>query len=501
MDKKLYDLMDWAEIEAIVYSEHDHPERVLGPHKVRGGMLVQTFLPGAKSVFAKSLRDGKIYALEEADEAGFFAVIMPGRRESAYELIARYEDGVEKKEKDPYLYGCCIPQEEWEPLANGTHHALYRYLGAHPVRVSGWGENTQASWDITEREKEKKGSVSGVHFAVWAPHALRVSVVGNFNQWDGRRHPMMRMGDTGIFTLFIPDIGCGEIYKYEIKWNARTMVLKSDPFAFRSELRPANASIVTNMARYEWGDEDWLARRRQETYAEKPFLIYEMSLSGWKVCHTVSKKEKQEGAAGFSNYREIAPELARYIKKMGYTHIELFPVMEHPLDESLGYLTTGFYAATARHGSPQDFMYFVDYMHRQGIGVIVDWMATQFPKQENGLAKFDGSALYECESGSEHPYSDALLFNYSNARVCDFLISNAVFWRDVYHLDGLRVPELNAALYLDYGRTPGESGFRTNTAAMKTWMRFAFFKSLAGCFTKKRMERCCWQSRLLRGLG
>ena len=250
MDKKLYDLMDWAEIEAIVYSEHDHPETILGSRKVRGGILTQAFLPGAKSVFVKNEKDGKLYSMEEADEAGFFAVLTSGKKVSSYEYMADYGDGHEAVYKDAYIYPSFIPEAEIKRFEMGKNYEIYRYLGAHPAVVRGYGDEAVISWGSSNPVKKGNNIVKGVHFAVWAPGAMRVSVVGDFNQWDGRRHPMCRRGDSGIFSLFIPDIGCGEIYKYEIKVNARTIILKADPYGFRGEVRPSNASIVTDLSNF-----------------------------------------------------------------------------------------------------------------------------------------------------------------------------------------------------------------------------------------------------------
>ena len=315
MDKKLYDLMDWAEIEAIVYSEHDHPETILGSHKVRGGILTQAFLPGAKSVFVKNEKDGKLYSMTEADEAGFFAVLIPGRKVQPYELLADYGDGQEAIYRDAYVYPSFIPEEQIKLFEMGKNYEIYRYLGAHPAVVKGYGDEAVISWG--SRAAFKKGShvVKGVHFAVWAPGAMRVSVVGDFNQWDGRRHQMCRRGESGIFSLFVPDVDCGEIYKYEIKINARTIVLKADPYGFRNEVRPLNASIVADVLNFEWEDSEWLAEREKRDFKKEAMSIYEVHLGSWR---RADKKEDEE-ADGFMNYREIAPLLAAYVKEMGYT--------------------------------------------------------------------------------------------------------------------------------------------------------------------------------------
>lgn len=480
MDKKLYDLMDWAEIETIVYSEHDHPEHILGPHKIKGGILTQAFFPGARSVFVKRLKDGKLFSMEEADEAGFFAVLVPGRKIQPYEYIVSYAEGQDSVCKDVYAYPDFIPEEEKRLFEQGENHGMYRYLGAHPATVTGYGEDATILWDCSEPEKPDEKAIRGTHFAVWAPGALRVSVVGDFNRWDGRRHPMSRRGDSGIFSLFIPEVGYGDIYKYEIKINARTVVLKTDPYGFRSEVRPQTASIVTNLSRYAWEDEEWMEQRAKRDFAREAMAVYEVHLGSWK------RSDTKDTIGGFLNYRELAPMLADYVKKMGYTHIELMPVMEHPLDESWGYQVTGYYALTARYGTPQDFMYFMNYMHKEGIGVILDWVPAHFPKDMHGLAKFDGSCLYEHPDArmGEHPDWGTLIFNYESPQVMDFLISNALFWKDVYHADGLRVDAVASMLYLDYGKqgrewVPNEFGGKENLKAI------AFLKKLSKAFHEK----------------
>ncbi len=468
MDKKLYDLMDWAEIEAIVYSEHDHPETVLGVHKVHSNLLIQAFLPDAKSVLLKNGKDGKLFPMEEADEAGFFAALVPQRKIQSYELHAKYEDGKEGVYKDPYVYPSFLKEEDLALFDKGEHYEIYRYLGAHPVSVAGVGKDAVIFWEDQKPEKGQK-AIKGTHFAVWAPNAMRVSVVGDFNQWDGRRHPMYRLGDSGIFSLFIPEIGCGELYKYEVKINSQTIVLKTDPYGYRSEVRPANASVVTDLYSFPWEDSEWLEKREKASFEREPMNIYELHLGSWKQ---VSDEKNQMGS--FMNYREIAPELAKYVKDMGYTHVELMPVMEHPLDESWGYQVTGYYAVTSRYGSPKDFMYFMNYMHKQGIGVILDWVPAHFPKDQNGLARFDGTCLYEHfdPRQGEHPHWGTLIYNYGRPQVANFLIANAMFWKEIYHADGIRMDAVASMLYLDYGRNPGEwianeNGGNENLEAVK----------------------------------
>lgn len=482
MKQRLYDLMDWEAIEAIVYADEDHPERILGPRKVRGGVLVHAFFPEAWKVFVMLVENGRYYEMEQVDEAGVFAVLLSSRSYAGkeipdYRLIVQDPAGTEKTIPDPYLYQDLFGMNHIRRFEEGIHYDIYRYMGAHPAAVTGWmdqcdivfdtdgsevpadGKGTSGRGTKLQKKMVSKGKIYGTHFAVWAPNARRVSVVGDFNAWDGRKHMMMRQGDSGVFSLFIPEVSVGEIYKYEIQVNNRETVMKTDPYGFAGEVRPANASIVTNLAGYPWTDDKWLRARKSWKASESPVSIYEVHLGSWK------KKDEWEERDGeiqpgeeFLNYREIAPELAAYVKDMGYTHIELMPVMEHPLDESWGYQVTGYFAPTSRYGTPQDFMYFMNYMHEQGIGVILDWVPAHFPKDANGLACFDGTCLYEHMDPrqGEHPHWGTLIYNYGRPEVVNFLISNALFWVDQYHADGIRMDAVASMLYLDYGKQDGE---------------------------------------------
>ena len=323
-----------------------------------------------------------------------------------------------------------LSDDDLRVFTQGEHWQLYDKLGAHAMTIDG---------------------VAGVYFAVWAPSARRASVIGNFNRWDGRRHPM-RMHLTGVWEIFIPGLQAGELYKFEIKTNEGHLRVKSDPFAFAAELRPSNASVVYDLAKFKWRDEEWLERRRETNWLERPLSIYEVHLGSWK------QKEASEKEKRWFNYREIAEELAEYLTTMGYTHIELLPIMEHPYDPSWGYQVTGYYAVTSRYGSPEDFAYFVDCMHRHNIGVILDWVPAHFPKDDHALRRFDGAALFEHEDPrqGEHPDWGTLIFNYGRNEVRNFLIANALFWIDKYHIDGLRVDAVASMLYLDYSRKEGE---------------------------------------------
>ena len=454
MNKKLYDLMDWEGIEGIVYSEEDHPERLLGAHKIRGGFLVQTFQPDAKQVSLKLKKSGKTIVMEQADDAGFFAGILQEKKLIPYVFEVVYENGDSVEVEDPYLYTELLGSNELNRFSNGIHYSVYDYLGAHTMAVYGCGSQAEPEWDV--RSAGKNG-VYGTHFAVWAPNAMRVSVVGDFNHWDGRIHQMSRLGDSGVFALFIPGVDQGAVYKYEIKVNYKTLLLKTDPYGTYCEQRPANASIVCNTTDFKWKDDKWLEDRKLKKIDKEPVSIYEVHLGSWmkKDC---SSLENVTCDQEFYNYRELAPLLADYVKKMHYTHVELMPVMEHPLDESWGYQVTDYYAVTSRYGSPEDFMYFMDYMHRHGIGVILDWVPAHFPKDENGLARFDGTCLYEHMDPrqGEHPHWGTLIYNYGRPQVVNFLIANALFWVKRYHADGIRMDAVASMLYLDYGKKDGE---------------------------------------------
>ena len=421
MDQVLYDLMDWAGIEEIVYSEAANPERLLGAHEVEEGLLIQVFMPHAVAVAAKVGNES--YPMELQDEAGYYAVLLHGKKMSKYLLEITYDNGTTEELQDPYAFPSQFTDAELKKFDAGIYYDVYRKMGAHPMTIDG---------------------VSGVYFAVWAPCAMRVSVVGDFNMWDGRRHQMKRLGDSGVFELFMPGLKAGTLYKYEIKNHRGEPMLKSDPYGNYSELRPDNASIVWDLEQFTWNDEVWMKNRELEASKDKPLSIYELHLGSW-MRHELKLDEDGEPVIGseFYNYREIAPKLAEYVKKMGYTHVELMPVMEHPLDESWGYQVTGYYAPTSRYGTPDDFMYFMNYMHEQGIGVILDWVPAHFPRDAHGLACFDGSCVYEHQDPRQgaHPHWGTLIYNYGRPQVTNFLI---------------RMDAVASMLYLDYGKNDGE---------------------------------------------
>ena len=309
---------------------------------------------------------------------------------------------------------------------------MYDKLGAHPVTI---------------------GDKSGVYFAVWAPNAESVSVVGNFNNWDQEEHPMKRLEPMGIYELFVPDLTVGELYKYAIKTKAGNTVLKVDPYGFYAEKRPNNASIVADISDFEWNDEKWMKKRKKFDDKKSPMFVYEVHPGSWR-----RHEPTEEDEDGYYNYRELAVELTEYVKEMGYTHVELMGIAEHPFDGSWGYQVTNYFAPTSRHGSPEDFQFFVDYLHKNKIGIILDWVPAHFPRDAFGLAEFDGTCLYEYADPrkGEHPDWGTKVFDYGKHEVKNFLICNALFWIEKYHVDGLRVDAVASMLYLDYGRNDGQ---------------------------------------------
>lgn len=427
MTDKLYKLMNWPEIEAIIYSEHDNPHRLLGPHAAGSSTLIQCYFPGAKAVTIV-LENGKEYVCERADEEGYFVQLIPGKKVDDYTFTVEWEDRIAEGVIDPYRFDSVISKEDIKKFNAGIHYEAYRILGAHLMTIDG---------------------VNGVHFGVWAPNAVRVSVVGDFNQWDGRIHQMRRLGDSGIFEIFIPRIGEGELYKFEIKGKGNLTWLKADPYAYGQQLRPETASVVRSIDGFLWEDSEWINAREKKNYKKEPVSVYEMYLGSFSA-----------GKDGYlyPNYRELAPKVAEYALKMGYTHVELMPVMEHPYDASWGYQTIGYYAPTARYGNAIDLKFFVNELHKAGIGVILDWAPADFPKDDWGLSNFDGTCLYEHKDPKKgvHPIWDTLLFNYGRPEVSNYLLANALYWIEEYHADGIRVDAVASMLYLDFERKEGE---------------------------------------------
>ena len=433
--------MDWAGIEELVYSEASDPGRLLGEHVIKEGLLIQAFLPNAEKMSVKI--GGELFPMEMADENGFFAVLLEDRKELVpYHFCITYTDGDSEEIVDPYSYQfhTAFTEEEVRKFGAGIYYDSYEKFGAHPAVEAG---------------------ITGVHFAVWAPDAMRVSVVGDFNFWDGRRHQMKKRGPSGIYEIFIPGLKPGAIYKYEIKTKAGLPMLKADPYGNFAELRPNTASVVWDMSGYKWNDDEWIKEREaaKDRLKDSPMSIYEVHLGSW-MQKPVAQDENGADINGsqFYNYRETAEKLAAYVKEMGYTHVELLPVMEHPLDESWGYQVTGYYAPTSRFGTPDDFKAFMDHMHNEGIGVILDWVPAHFPRDAHGLAAFDGTCLYEHQDPrrGSHPHWGTLIYNYGRPQVSNFLISNALYWAKEFHADGIRMDAVASMLYLDYGKNAGE---------------------------------------------
>lgn len=415
-------------VKAIIYGMHGTPYDVLGMHQHEGGVVVRTFQPFASRV--EVIAGGESRELGRVHKDGLFELVMDGRKPFKYRLKMTDSQGHAWEIDDPYGLPVRLTDFDLHLIGEGTHYRTYEKLGAHLLTVNG---------------------LQGVHFAVWAPNALRVSVIGQFNRWNGLHHPMQKRGDSGIWELFIPGLVEGDIYKYEVKGPHDFLGQKSDPYAFAAELRPKTASVVTDLHRYTWNDEAWMAKRKGcSPEMNRPISVYEVHLGSWR---RVPQDDNR-----WMTYRELADWLLPYVKNLGFTHIELMPVSEHPFDGSWGYQTIGYYAPTSRFGTPDDFKYFVDRCHQEDIGVILDWVPAHFPKDGHGLAYFDGTHLYEHADPRKGEHRDwgTLIFNYGRNEVKTFLLSNAVYWAEVFHIDGLRVDAVASMLYLDYSRKDGE---------------------------------------------
>ncbi len=409
----------------LLEARHHDPFAYLGRHEENDGVLVRAYLPGAVSV--RIVENGAVMNRLAGTDI-FEWRGEPGSLSGPYRLQWTAASGHTHCGYDPYCLPPQLSDYDLHLFGEGRHRHAWRFLGANPHELDG---------------------IRGTLFATWAPNAERVSVVGDFNDWDGRRHPMRVRGDSGVWELFLPGIEAGELYKFEIRNRASgAILLKSDPYGKCFELRPQTAAVVTDHSRFAWQDEEWMAQRRQDDWLHAPMSIYEVHLGSW---------QKDENG-GFLDYRELARRLVDYVGGLGFTHIELLPITEHPFDGSWGYQTTGYFAPTSRFGTPDDFRWFVDYCHRHGIGVFLDWAPGHFPKDAHGLACFDGSALYEHADPrrGEHRDWGTLIFNYGRHEVKNFLISSALYWLEEFHIDGLRVDAVASMLYLDYSREPGD---------------------------------------------
>ncbi|MBI5193829.1 MAG: 1,4-alpha-glucan branching protein GlgB [Nitrospirae bacterium] len=422
------------DIEYIIRAEHHDPFSYLGMHPVEIGgkasVVVRVFIPDVDMVNVIAVENGTSYNMDNIHPDGLYEVIIKERGSVfTYKLRITEHTGNTYEIHDPYSFLPVISSYDLHLFAEGKNYQVYDRLGSHVITVN---------------------DIQGVYFAVWAPNARRVSVAGDFNKWDGRRYPMRVLGSSGVWELFIPGLTEGTIYQFEIKGSDGLIMLKSDPYAHFYEKRPNTAAIVHDIDKYTWGDEGWMSWRHNSDALHAPVSIYEVHLGSWK--------KRAEDNNSFLTYRELAHELVDYVKEMGFTHIELLPVAEHPFDGSWGYQVTGYFAPTSRFGVPEDFMYFVDQCHQNGIGVILDWVPGHFPKDAHGLAWFDGTALYEHLDSrlGEHKEWGTLIFNYGRNEVRNFLLSNAHFWFEKYHIDGIRVDAVASMLYLDYSRSAGE---------------------------------------------
>jgi 1,4-alpha-glucan branching enzyme len=441
------------QVNQIVHNLHHNPFEILGRHvyeqngKVKS-WVIRAYLPGADAAWVVCPEERTEYPMQPMHNPHFFVCIVQNPNFANYQLRIK-EGNSEKVIYDPYAFNSPrITDLDIHLFAEGNHHRIYEKLGAHTTKVDG---------------------VVGVYFALWAPNARNVSLIGDFNSWDGRKH-QMRKGSSGIWELFIPELAAGTAYKYEVKnWEGH-IYEKSDPYGFQQEVRPKTASIVADLDTYQWNDAEWMEKRRHSDPLAKPISVYELHLGSWMHASSdeptkllsgnsepvIATEWKQE--ARFLSYYELVDKLIPYVKELGYTHIEVLPIAEHPFDGSWGYQVTGYYAPTSRYGNPEDLMYFVDQCHKNGIGVIVDWVPGHFPKDGHGLAFFDGTHLYEHADPrkGEHKEWGTLVFNYNRNEVRNFLVANALFWFDKYHIDGIRVDAVASMLYLNYCRKDGE---------------------------------------------
>jgi len=430
------------DLQRIINSSHHDPFSVLGKHPAdKDNCIIRVFLPMAEEVRLADLGT-PLHRIEGTD---FFEWHGPADQcDEHYELEWTDAHGYTHRRHDPYCFPAQLSDFDLHLFNEGNHQHAYRMLGAHPHEIN---------------------NIKGTLFSVWAPGAERVSVIGNFNNWDGRTNPMRVRGGSGVWELFLPEILAGEVYKFEIRSRQSTESFeKTDPYGQQFEHRPKTASVITGQSPYTWNDEDWIHQRSESPWAHKAMSIYEVHLGSWQ----------QDERGNFLSYRELAHRLVEYVKDLGFTHIELLPITEHPLDASWGYQTTGYFAPTSRFGEPDDFRYFVDYCHQHNIGVILDWAPGHFPKDAFALARFDGTALYEHEDPrrGEHQEWGTLIFNYERSEVRAFLVSSAMYWVEEFHIDGLRVDAVASMLYLDYSREadqwlPNEYGGNENLGAIE----------------------------------
>ena len=440
------------EVSRFVGGAHSDPFRVLGPHRMGDDLEIRVFRPDARKIeIVLDQHPEEPITAQKIQQDGFFcATVRNATRDLPYHLRITAWDGSHYLTRDPYQYGPIMGEVDLHLFTEGQHWKIYDKFGAHERTL---------------------GDATGVYFAVWAPNAQRVSVVGDFNDWDGRVNPMRKLVGSGVWELFLPGIKQGAHYKFEIRTQTGALLLKSDPFAFFNQHGKSTASMVYNLERYTWNDGAWMKSRRTRNWPRSPISIYEVHLGSWR-------RKAEEGNRQLS-YLELAETLLPYVLEMGYTHIELLPVAEHPFEGSWGYQVTNYYAPTSRFGTPDEFRYFIDKCHQAGIGVIMDWVPAHFPKDAHALAEFDGTDLYEHMDPRQGEHQDwgTLIFNFGRNEVRNFLIGNALFWLDKYHIDGLRVDAVASMLYLDYSRQPGQwipnvYGGRENLDAIYFLKRF-----------------------------
>ncbi len=434
MNKRLEDWINWILIDELKSGIINAPKHLLGNHDYGDGQVIMVYRPHAEKVCVVSPTGKNRDEMECLSDGvyGFYSA-KKKYKGTKYRIETTYQDGTTVVTADAYAFDSQITEYDTYLFAEGKHYDVYEKFGAHPMTIDG---------------------VKGTYFAVWAPHARRVSVVGDFNMWDGALNPMQMMQTSGIYELFIPDVAPGAVYKYQILTRDGEILYKADPYGNQCQVRPDNANVVADLTGYKWKDTDWIENRKQqtrETELKKPMAIYECHLGSWK-------KKIEDSDFGFYTYRELAKMLCDYVKKMGYTHVELMGIAEYPFDGSWGYQVTNYYAPTSRYGSPEDFMYFVDHMHENGIGVILDWVPAHFPRDAHGLGRFDGMPLYEHPDPrrGEHPDWGTYIFDFGRNEVSNFLTANALFWVEKFHVDALRVDAVASMLYLDYGKQDGQ---------------------------------------------
>ena len=431
------------ELDRLLAAEQQDPYQVLGCqviHQTPLTVVVRAFQPQAASMRLLLGRQRKeMYRMREA---GLFEIALDGTMPESYQFEVTYPDKSACILEDPYRFPCQLPEFDRYLFNNGTHYELYNKLGAHRATIDG---------------------VEGVIFRVWAPYASRVSVLGDFNDWDGRVHQMRCLGTSGVWEIFLPGVARGEPYKFEIRSQEGIVFEKADPFQFYAELRPKSASLVWDLEDYQWQDAEWLAARSRESISSRPLSVYEVHLGSWQ--------RDPANPGRLLSFRELADKLIPYAKDMGFTHLNLLPVMEHVRDDSWGFLVTGYFAPTSRYGTPQDFMYFIDTCHQHDLGVILDWVPGHFPTDGHGLSRFDGSSLFEEEGQMDHPEGGKLAFRFERKEVANFLIASALFWLDKFHVDGLRADGVTSMIYgglwAERGGCPAPCNDQKNLAAIE----------------------------------